>query len=447
MGSRRGRHSALILAQVAALAACTSGPPPGFAGGTGDRWSFPLVGALESDLLITPVTIDGRGPYLFGIDPDANVSLIDEQVVTEVSLRTRKGPHRLDETDTQQPRFYAEVLALEIGALIIERRDAMIVKANTLDANGRRIHGMLGKDVLADSLVFGFDRDQGLAYLITVKAFKPPADAIALNYEMLPSRVPNAQVLPTPRRLVRAMIAGEPFALHLDLGATTSQLRESAWERAKLVPHDVQTAVIDEVGIPRRITRAGLSGPVTVGADAAASSASADKLAFVPYADKRWNDHEIDGTLGLDFFRRYSVWLDWDARTYHLVPRRTVDVATRIARWNVGALDTCKSPGCVTIRLVDPLAGKPVDPARPHPGLVLSVTREELAGGMGLEVVLEAKDRPELPRLAVNLSPSADRVMQHLKPEWIGVTLTVVDASPFPRQCPADGGCVDLLAR
>ena len=57
---------------------------------------------------------------VFGIDPDANVSLIDEQVVKEVSLRTYKGPHRLDETDTQQPRFYAEVLALEIGALIIE---------------------------------------------------------------------------------------------------------------------------------------------------------------------------------------------------------------------------------------------------------------------------------------------------------------------------------------
>ena len=427
------------------LAACTSGPPPGFAGGTGDRWAFPLVGTLESDLLITPVTIDGHGPYLFGIDPDANVSIIDEQLVKEASLRTRKGPHRLDETDTQQPRFYAEVLALEIGSLIIERRDAMIVKANTLDANGRRIHGMLGKDVLADSLVFGFDRDQGLAYLTTVKAFKPPADAIALKYEMLPSRVPNAQVLPTPRRLVRAMIGGEPFALHLDLGATASQIREAVWQRAKLVPQDVQTAVIDEVGIPRRITKVGVSGPVTVGA--AAASAIAEKLAFVPYADQRWNDREIDGTLGLDFFRPYTVWLDWDARTCYLAPRKPVATQVRIDRWDVGALDRCKSPGCVTVRLVDPLAGKPVDPAKPHPGLVLSVTREEAAGGMPLEVVLEAKDRPELPRLAISLPPNVDRVMQHLKSEWIGVTLTAVDASPFPRQCPADGGCVDLLAR
>ena len=444
MGSRRRRHSPLSgswAALAAILVGCTSGPPPGFAGGTGDHWTFPLIGTLENDLLITPVTIDGRGPFLFGIDPDANVSLIDEQVVKDVGLRTRKGPHRLDETDTQQPRFYAELLALELGSLIIERRDAMIVKANTLDANGRRIHGMLGKDVLADSLVFGFDRDQGLAWLTTVKAYKPPPGALAIKYDPLRSQIKNAQVLPVDRRLVHATIGGEPVTLHLDLGAAASQLRESVWDRAKLVPHDVQAAVIDEVGIPRRVTRAGVGGPVSVGA------AIAETLAFIPYADKRWLDHDIDGTLGLDFFRSYNVAIDWDRRTYHLAPRRPVATQVRIDRWDVGAFGKCKEPGCVSVRLVDPLAGKPVDPAKPHPGLVLAVTREEVAGGMDLEVVLEAKDRPDLPRLAINLAPNADRVMQHLKSEWIGVTLVVVDASPFPRQCPAEGGCVDLLAR
>jgi len=445
VGSRRGRHAPLIVVLAAtasvALGACTSGPPPGFAGGTGDRWAFPLVGALEGDLLITPVTLDGRGPYLFGIDPDANVSIIDEQVVKELGLRTRKGPHRLDETDTQHPRFYAEILALELGTLIIERRDAMIVKAGTLDASGRRIHGMLGKDVLADSLVFGFDRDQGLGFLTTVKAFKPPPDAIAIKYDALRSQIPNAQVLPVDRRLARATIAGEPFTLHLDLGAPASQLRESAWTRAKLQPQDAQTAVIDEVGIPRRVTRIGVGEAVTLGA------ATAAQVAFVPYADKPWSDHELDGTLGLDFFREYTVWLDWDAKTYHLAKRRPVAPRVRIERWDVGALSSCKQLGCVTVRLVDPLAGKPVDPTRPHPGLVLSVTREEVAGGMELEVVLEAPDRPDLPRLVVNLPANVDRVMQHLKAGWVGVTPVVVDAGPFPRPCPAGGGCIDLLVR
>ncbi len=443
MGSRRGRHSPLAVALAAALGlvGCTSGPPPGFAGGTGDRWAFPLVGALEDDLLITPVTIDGRGPFLFGIDPDANASLIDEQLVKELKLLTRKGPDRVDESETQHPRFYAEVIALELGTLIVERRDAIIVKVGTLDVNGRRIHGMIGKDVLADSLVFGFDRDQGFGYLTTVKAFKPPPGAIALTFEILPSRLPNVQVLPTPRRLVRASIAGEPFTLHLDLGAAASQLRESLWARAKLTSKNVNAAVIDEVGMPRLVTKAGISESVAVGSAAAAT------LAFVPYADKRWSDREIDGTLGLDFFRAYTVWLDGDGKTCHVGPRRPVEPKTRITRWESGALDRCTQLGCVTVRLVDPLAGKPVDPARPHPGLVLSITREEPAGGMGLEVILEATGRPELPRLVVNLPPTADRVMEHLKPEWVGASLVVIDASPYPRQCPAEGGCVDLLAR
>jgi hypothetical protein len=443
VGSRRGRHPPLAVALAAALglAGCTSGPPPGFAGGTGDRWAFPLVGALEDDLLIAPVTIDGRGPFLFGIDPDANASLIDERLVKELKLVTRKGPDRVDESETKHPRFYAEVNALELGTLIVERRDAMIVKVGTLDVNGRRIHGMIGKDVLADSFVFGFDRDQGFGYLTTVKAFKPPPGAIALPFVILPSRLPNAQVLPTPRRLVRASIGGEPFTLHLDLGAAASQLRESLWARAKLTPKDVNAAVIDEVGMPRAVTKAGISEGVTVG------SAAAAKLAFVPYADKRWSDREIDGTLGLDFFRAYTVWLDGEGKTCHVGPRRPVEPKIRITRWESGALDRCTQLGCVTVRLVDPLAGKPVDPARPHPGLVLSITREEPAGGMGLEVILEATGRPELPRLVVNLPPTADRVIEHLRPEWVGAALVVVDASPYPRQCPAEGGCVDLLAR
>lgn len=421
--------------------ACTSGPPPGFSGGTGDRWTFPLLGPLEDGLLITPVTIDGRGPYNFVIDPDANVSVIDEQVVKDVKMMTSKGPHRLDESDTQHPRFYADVRGLEIGTLIIERRDAMIVKEHTYDANGRRIYGVIGRDVLADSLVFGVDREQGLGHLITVKGFKPPADAITIKYGLLPANIPNAQVQPVERRIVNGTVNGEPLNLHLDLGAPTSQLREPSWEAAKLTVHDTQSAVIDEVGTPRRITKVGVGDTVTVGA------ASASKIAFVPYEDKRFSEHQVHGTLGLDFFRPYTVWANWDATSFLLTRRTPVPVETRIARWESGALGKCKTVGCVTVRITDPLAGKQVDPNKPHPGVVLSVTRDEAAGGMDLEVVLEAKDNPALPRLAVNLNASSDRVLQHLKAEWVGVKLTVVDASPYPRACPNADGCVDLLAR
>jgi hypothetical protein len=88
--------------------------------------------------------------------------------------------------------------------------------------------------------VFGFDRDHGLGFLIAPKSFRPPADAVAMRYEVLQSRIPNVLVQPIPRRLAKATIGGETFDVHLDFGATTSQLRESLWERAKLVSRDVQ---------------------------------------------------------------------------------------------------------------------------------------------------------------------------------------------------------------
>src|SRR6185503_14257184 len=127
---------AALLAVVAFVAgACTSGAPPGFSGGQGDRWTFPLVGPLEDHLLLTPVSITGKGPYLFAIDPDANVSIIDEELVRKLDLRIGKGPARLDETDTQQTRFYAEILQLELGTLVVTQQQMMVTGKSSFDMN------------------------------------------------------------------------------------------------------------------------------------------------------------------------------------------------------------------------------------------------------------------------------------------------------------------------
>jgi hypothetical protein len=141
------RVVAAVAAGALALAggACTAGAPPGFSGGyRGDRWAFPLVGPLEDGLLITPVTINTHGPYLFLIDPDAPVSIVDGELVKLAELRPVPGPPRLDETDTQRTRGYAELLGVEVGSLIVERREAMVVARHTFDAGGRRVHGVGG---------------------------------------------------------------------------------------------------------------------------------------------------------------------------------------------------------------------------------------------------------------------------------------------------------------
>lgn len=433
----------------ALLGACTSGAPPGFSGGIGgDRWTMPLVGPLENGQLVTTVTINTHGPYLFAIDPDAPVTIVDASVVKAADLRTFEGPKRLDETDTQQVRIYTELVGVEIGSLIVERRDAFIVRTGAFDSAGRRIAGVLGRDVFADSLAWGFDRDHGLVYLFTQKVFKPPADATPLVYGELDSRIPNAKILPPPRRLVDATINGEKLAMHVDLGAPASQLREALWDKAKLVAREVKTVVVDEVGEGRLVTKASEPVAVTVGTGAIA----AERVAFIPYGDRRWQSEDIDGTLGLGAFANHDVFQSWHTKQYYVAPRRPVAVATRIGRWDSPVFARCKNVGCVTIRVIDPLEGKPLEDGKQHPGLVMSVTREDVAGGMNLEVMLEASI-PEanagidLPRLLVNMPGHVDKLLYQLPASFIGTTLSVIDASPFPRDCPTPNGCVDQLAR
>ena len=422
------------------LAACPSKGPQGFSSGGGveDRWTLPLVGPLEDGLLITPVTIGTSGPFLFALDPDAPITAVDGDLVKRLGLRAFNGPPRYDETGGPQPRLYVEMSGLEIGTLIIERRRAIVVKANTFDSVGRRIHGVLGADVLATGVVFGFDRDAGIATLVEDTAFKPPPGAIALTYRDVAKPLPVIA-----RRVVQTTVGDASLDLHVDLGTTVSQLRDPQWQTAKLVARDLATSAVDEAGTVRRIDKA--SEPVAV----SAGPVSGRRVVFVPYADARWAEHEVAGTLGLGFFAAYDVWAQWPTRTFHLVPRSQESLAKRIARWEQGALDKCTTPGCATVRLIDPLAGKPLEEGKAHPGVILSVTREERAGGMPLEVLLEAKEKPQLPLVIVNMPPHVDRLIDQLPADFVGATLTIVDVGPHPRDCPPQlkNGCVDKLAR
>ncbi len=426
------------LIACALLAACPAKGPAGFSGGVEDHWTLPLVGPLENGLLITPVTIGTRGPYLFALDPDAPISVVDGALVKEIGFRVFEGAPRYDETGNPQPRVYVEMSGLEVGSLIIEKRQAIVVRANTFDTAGRRIHGVLGADVLATGVVFGFDRDAGIAMLVEEATFKPPPGALTLPYTDVAKPLPVAA-----RRVVKAVVGEAAFDLHLDLGTIASQLRLTDWLSARLTSRELVGAMVDEVGTVRRIDKA--SEPVAV----TAGPISSDRVVFVPYADARWADHEVAGTLGLGFFAGYDLWAQYSAHTYHLIPRAKEPLAKRLSRWDQGALGKCTVPGCVGVRIVDPLAGKTLEEGKTHPGVILSLTREERAGGMPLEVLLEAVDRPQLPLVIANMPAHVDRLIDQLPAEFVGATLMVVDVGPYPRDCPPQlkNGCVDKLAR
>ncbi|NVB82111.1 MAG: hypothetical protein HOV81_27260 [Kofleriaceae bacterium] len=445
MGSRRGRHAALAAAVAGALAAgsCAAGAPPWFA--KGDSWTVPLVGPLEDGLLLVPALVNGHGPYVFAIDPDAQVSIVDQEVATEADARPGEGPHLLDETDRQQTRFYAEILEWNLGTLTIRQRPAQLVPAHTFDAGGRRIHGVIGRDIIADSLVFSFDRDLGVITIATQKSAKVPPNAIPLKYEPLYSRIENVEVLPISRRLVKANINGVPAELHLDLGASPSQLRYRSWTKAKLAESELQLLLADEVGMTRNITKEGVAETVTAG------GATSTKVPFVPYDDRRWPDQDLEGTLGLSFFKPYSVMVNWDKETYYLSPRRDVlsTLQARLGRWQSKRLAACAVPGCVKVTMIDPMAGRPADQMpEKHPGVVITFVRDPNAQDVALEVLVAATPPPGKPAvkwLVANLPADVERAMVHVSADYLDATLTTLDMSLFPRECPAQGGCVDMV--
>ncbi|HEX7839825.1 MAG TPA: retropepsin-like aspartic protease [Kofleriaceae bacterium] len=457
MRHKASLFAAITLSGASVLAGCAGAAPSGFP--KGDHWVFPLIGPLEDGLLLTPVSIHGHGPYVFAIDPDANISVIDKQVADEAGLTTGNGPSRFDEAATEQMRAYAELIELKLGNLTIDHRQVMLVPSDFYNTDGRRVNGVLGRDVLAGSLVFGFDRDQGIAMLSTEKAFTPPPDAIAIKSQTVPvdpqAAVPAGgnspgmnssstddasrigvitrssaalDVTALPRRVTAAQIDGAGFTMHLDLGAPVSQLREALWPKAKLTPADVKIRLVDEVATVRDVTRAGIAAEVALGA------AKASHVTMAPYADKRFAVGKLDGALGLDFFQPYAVYASWDGNAFYLKPRgdAAATTAARLGRWGAD-LPTCPHPGCVTASLTSTTGGPRLD-----------VVRDPEAANHALEVrlgVTPAAGKTAEP-LTVELPAKVDKLSGGLPPDYDGATTTVLDVSPFTRPCTGDTGCV-----
>jgi len=295
------------------------------------------------------------------------------------------------------------------------------VQPHALDREGRHVQGVLGRDVIADSLVFGFDRDLGVVTLGTQKSFHPDGTPIALS--TLDSKIENADVVPAPLRLATVQVGSVKKPMNVSLGRVASELRPRSFAAAGL-------------------TDAHMTADVTVG------DLHAQQVPFVGYRDRRWDDQYVEGNLGLSFFKHDAVTANWDKDTLYVRPRSDQPLATRvtrIGRWQSKVLSSCEHPGCATVSMIDPLAGKP--PEGPHPGLVVTVARDASSSQLPLEVVIAVSGKPGLPWLIASMPAGVDRAMTHVSADYIGATATVVDASPFPRACPSEGtACIDKLA-
>lgn len=414
------------------LVGCSVGAPPGFS--SGDSWQAPLIGPLEDGLLIVPVFINGKGPYQFAIDGDANVTIVTQHVVNDAKLRIGQGPKMDDEGDHQRERFYAETLGLEVGTLVVERLTTEVIGDHAFDQAGRTIDGVIGRDVIADSLAWSFDRDRGTFTIMTA----PVADKAMASFggTRIDWHNLSAQILamtqPVPRRLVTAQVGGQPMTMHLDFGATTSQLRTRDWDKVKLAVHPAHVVSTDEVGVLHTAEQVGVAAQVALG------PVQQHEVAFVPYDDKRWHDEDFEGTLGLDFFRDVSMLIDWDKHAVVVKPRTDLasTATARLGRWQSSMLPRCEHAGCVSLSINDPMQGKPSDH---HPGVILSAHRDAASDGVALEVLVAVGAE----WFTINLPPKVDRAMTHLPSAYVGAQLTVMDVSPFPRTCDEpEAGCI-----
>ncbi|HEY1551192.1 MAG TPA: aspartyl protease family protein [Kofleriaceae bacterium] len=452
----------LAIAITVVTTSCSVGAPPGFSEGT--RWTLPLVDPLDDGLLVTPVYFKGQGPFLFAIDPDANVTVIDERVAIAAHLMIDRGySTRLwGEDGERRIRFNAELRDLQVGNLYVEVRRAVVVPHETLSASGRPIMGVLGRNVIADSLVFGFDRDRGVAWLQVASTFTPPAGATRIDYNPTSTYTPMASPLPldnldepdepnTPvytaydgragitdnkaeLPFVHAKIDGRDATLSVQLGSAITRLRSALGEPTKTAIEYDATGARRTLGIAGDV-RAELGGAVN------------EHVAVARYVDRTElpsNARFFDGTLGLDFFAPFDVVADWPHHAYYVAPRdRSPQLALRVGRWP--ELARCAHAGCVTVSVIVPSAPAPAAPgsdvAPPDVPVahtrVLHVTRD-LEAATPLEVRLHARTG-DAPDLVVELPAGVRDVLAPLHGD---TQYDVIDASPFAATCPNDGGCV-----
>jgi hypothetical protein len=456
-----------LLAGVLLLAGTTScviGAPPGFS--DGNSWTIPLVDPLSDGRLVVPMKFDGKGPFLFVIDPDAHFTTADRALAGIVGVPAHGGARLRDEHDTSHPTFYAQIPNVKVGTLGISLLRVGLVENNSFNADGRRIWGVIGRDIIADSLVYTIDRDRGAVTLTVNDKYAPPAGAQIIPYQKLVPRVDNSQsetgMLPTTRYMVTANIDGKQALVHMDLGDAESQLDPRHWDAAKLHPTEWTMDLIDEAGTHRTTTQDGIAESVGVPTEDGAGTVARQGVGFVPFTDKRWVFGQIDGTLGLDFFRPYVVSADWQHEHFILSPRQAsaASTAERLGRWGTGLTSQCKIAGCASATAIGaappPTAemGMATGDAAPSPApgnspAILNIERDPTMNGHELQLVFSATtpDGRALPMVEADLDALTSTFSAPIEPRYADAKFEVVDLSPFPRACANHApSCMHLAA-
>jgi len=452
----------LALLLGGALCSCAIGAPPGFS--DGDTWGFPLVGPLEQGIYLTPVKINGKGPWLFAIDPDLGVSAVDAGIQTELQLLPEPGIQVLNQDDHLKPFARARVNEIALGDLTVRNRVVFVKPPMTI--RGRWVRGVLGRDVIAPSLIFSIDRDRGMGYLSTQGHLKPPPEAKKIEYRLVRDRFLAKVKLNDKHEAV----------MHLDVGNGVSSLWAAKQKEFGLPRIPKQSLVRDEFGFSRETDTVGIAAKVKIG------EIQASGVELTPMVDQRIQESAYDGEIGQTFFFPYNLVINWHHTTFWLKERTQDIVGTakeRMRRWG-SRFDTCAFAACVKIEL-DPVGGvtcpepaattgdsgdpasadadadSEADPTPAAPTAAecvakapdmyqLRIGREAMAKDLEYEITFLAVNEEGVPigsnALTASLPRGAETVFHPITDASYAnaKAFLVVDMSPFPRPCDKVGG-------
>ncbi|WP_215447926.1 retropepsin-like aspartic protease [Streptomyces sp. ATCC 21386] len=155
-GDRRG-FAALLTASLTALLLTGCVSVDGRDGAEGDSSSpeatreVPLRIVEQDDrtLAFVPVSIEGRGPFMFALDTGASTSVVDDEVADRIDLE-RTGERRSVSgiLGTGQVPV-AEVDRWEVGDVRLDPGEVTVIDLGP-PRGGGGIQGLLGSDVLSD---------------------------------------------------------------------------------------------------------------------------------------------------------------------------------------------------------------------------------------------------------------------------------------------------------
>jgi hypothetical protein len=267
----------------------------------------------------------------------------------------RAAVQRQTEDDHYSRFAIAEVKKMTIGDLSIRNMRVRVHDDGLYWSGNRRVRGILGRDVISDSLVYKFDRDKGMMYIGTQGNLKAPEGADKLSF---------TQSYDKHRRYLAKLEINRTHKLtvHLDLGARTSMLWSHLIKKYKMPNVPIQAELVDEYGTRRTVNSGTIAGIVR------ANEIETTALTMLPYADKRVDQEDLDGVLGLNFFNKYNITVNWHRKKFWMQPRNPnvlADATARVTRWG-DQLTACETLACLRPTLL----GRPDPVVAPEPPAV-----------------------------------------------------------------------------